>query len=170
MAGQIHEWRGDTTRAAAFYQETTALDGGNPNGRHSLGVLRCRTGAIEEGLALLVEARRLSHDDPLIIGDLGWCYASGGRPDEARALLTELVVRARSDWVSPVALAVIHVGLGEHAEALDQLERAYEQRAYRIVQLTVDARWDPIRSDPRFRALVRQVGLPEGPLRTASAR
>jgi adenylate cyclase len=170
MAGQIYEWRGDTTRAAAFYQETTALDGGNPNGRQSLGVLRCRTGAIDEGVALLVDARRLSHEDPLVIGDLGWCYAIGGRPDAARTLLAELIVRASSDWVSPVALASIHVGLGEHEEALDQLEQAYEQRAYRIVQLGVEARWDPIRSDPRFRALVRQVGLPERPVHAANTR
>jgi hypothetical protein len=37
------------------------------------------------------------------------------------------------EWVSPVALARVHIGLGENEEALAELERAYEERAYRIV-------------------------------------
>ncbi len=161
MAGQIYEVRGETERAVEFYREATALDAGNPNGRHSLGLLRCRSGAVDQGIDLLREARRLSYDDPLVVGDLGWCYASSGRAEEAQALLVELAARGATEWVSPVAFARIHVGLQETESALSQLERAYEERDYPISELGMDQRWDPIRDEPRFRELVRKVGLPE---------
>jgi tetratricopeptide (TPR) repeat protein len=163
IAGQVYEWNGDAERATELYQEATALDSGNPNGRHSLGLLLCmsgKAGARDEGIALLEEARRISNDDPLIVGDLGWCFAAAGRTEDARALLAELEMRTATEWVSPVALARIQIGLGEGNHALSELERAFEVRAYRIVTLDVEPRWDPIRADPRFEKLRQRVGLP----------
>ncbi len=166
-AGDIYRWRGETERAVALYREAIELDAGNPLGRQSLGMWRCRSGETEEGLALLREARTISLDDPLVVGDVGYCLAISGRPDEARALLAELELRATTEWVSPVGIARIHVALGDHAEALTQLERADEDHAYRLVELGLDDRWDPIRDDPRFREIVRRVGVVE-PTREAS--
>jgi serine/threonine-protein kinase len=159
MAGQVFQYSGDEERAAQLYLEATALDAVNPNGRHSLGVLRCRSGAVDEGISLLRGALSASHNDPLVLGDLGYCYATTGRLDEARSLLRELEARAEQEWVSPIARARIHVGLGESEPALDLLERAYDEHAYRIVELGVDDRWDPIRREPRFRAVARKIGL-----------
>jgi TolB-like protein/Flp pilus assembly protein TadD len=159
MAGQVYEWSGDLERAVSLYKEATALDSGNPNGRHGLGLLRCKSNAAEEGIALLEEARLISDDDPLIVGDLGWCFAADGRTDDARALLGDLRVRTTLEWVSPIALARIHIGLEEYDEALVELERAYEERAYLVVGLDVESRWDPIRTRPRFQDLRRAVGL-----------
>jgi adenylate cyclase len=159
LAGQVYEWSGDPERAAELYQESTALDAVNPNGLHALGLLRCRTGAVDEGVALLERAREVSHDDPLIVGDLGWCQASAGREREARSLLAELEARRGGEWVSPVALARIHIALGERERALAELERAYDENAYEIVALRVDARWETLRGEPRFEALVRRIGL-----------
>ena len=159
MAGLVYEWSGDVERATELYREATALDSGNPNGRHSLGLLLCKSNEVEEGLDLLREARRISDEDPLIVGDIGRCLANVGRNDEARLLLADLRSRTIDEWVSPVALARIHIGLGESEEVLSELERAYEERAYRIVELDVDPRWDDIRARPRFQDLRRAVGL-----------
>jgi adenylate cyclase len=161
MAGQIYEWSGARERATNLYREATALDSGNPNGRHSLGLLQCSSGAFDQGIALMEQARRISDDDPLIVGDLGWCFAIAGRSESARALLKDLRLRTAREWVSPVALARIQIGLGENDEALAELERAYEERAYRMVALDVETRWDPIRHEPRFQELRRKVGLPK---------
>jgi len=161
MAGLVYEWSGDAERAASLYREATALDSGNPNGRHALGLLRCHAGATQEGIALLEEARQISAEDPLIVGDLGWCFAIIGRRDDARALLADLRERTHREWVSPIALARIHIGLGEEDEALLELERAYQERAYTIVALDVETRWDPIRARSRFQDLRRAVGLPD---------
>jgi adenylate cyclase len=163
QAGQIHEWSGNLDRAEALYREATAVDSSNPNGRHALGLLVCHAGDAERGIPFLEEALRISGNDPLIAGDLGWCFAQGGRVDDARRLLAELKERSAAEWVSPVAQARIHIGLVENDEALAELERAYEERAYRIVTLDVEPRWDAIRSEPRFQALRRAVGLRDRP-------
>ena len=122
----------------------------------ALGTLLCKSGAADEGITLLEEARRISADDPLIAGDLGWCLATLGRTDDARALLAELEERTALEWVSPVALARVYIGLGDNDKALAELERAY-----RVVMMDVEARWDPLRARPRFEALRRAVGLSE---------
>lgn len=160
QAGLVYEWSGDLERASSLYREATAVDSGNPNGRHALGFLLCNTGSADEGVGFLEEARSISADDPLIVGDLGWCLARAGRIDEARDLLMQLKERTAAEWVSPVALARIHVGLGEYDATLAELERAYAERAYRIVMLDIEERWDPVRDTPRFQALRRAVGLP----------
>ena len=127
----------------------------------ALGTLLCKSGAADEGIPLLEEARRISADDPLIAGDLGWCLATLGRTDDARALLAELEERTALEWVSPVALARVYIGLGDNDKALAELERALAERAYRVVMMDVEARWDPLRARPRFEALRRAVGLSE---------
>jgi TolB-like protein/class 3 adenylate cyclase/Flp pilus assembly protein TadD len=161
LAARVYAWSGDTETAIALWRETTELDASNPLGRQGLGVAMCGSGRFEEGVAVLEEARVVSEDDPLVIGDLGHCYALAGDPERARALLRELEGRSTDDWVSPVSLARIHVGLGDRQAALDELERAYELRAYRILELGIDTRWDPVRSAPRFQDLTRRVGLTE---------
>ncbi len=161
LAGLIHGWRGDTETAMAMWREATELDAAHPLGLQFLGLALCRRGEVDEGLATLRKARETSQDDPLVVGDLGYCYAISGRAEEARALLQELEARSADQWVSPVSLARIHVGLGERDAALTQLERAYEVRAYRILEIRIDDRWDPIRDTPRFQDLLRRVGFPE---------
>ena len=56
-------------------------------------------------------------------------------------------------------LALVYLGLGERAEALDWLERAYEERDISMAWLNVDPTCDVVRSEPRFIALLEHVGL-----------
>jgi len=166
-AGNIYRWSGDAERAVALYGEAIELDAGNPLGRQSLGMWQCRAGDTEEGLPNLRRAQEISQDDPLVVGDIGYCLAITGRADEARSLLASLQRRSAIEWISPVALARIHVALGEHDAALTELERAYTERAYRLVELGVDDRWDPIRNEPRFRELLGRVRVVEPPRRAS---
>ena len=66
-----------------------------------------------------------------------------------------------------MALARIHLALGDQEAALTQLELADEERAYRLVELGLDDRWAPIRNDLRFREILRRVGVVE-PSRTTN--
>jgi TolB-like protein/class 3 adenylate cyclase/tetratricopeptide (TPR) repeat protein len=158
-AGDIYAWRGEHERAVSLWREAIELDAGNPLGSQSLGLHHCRTGDPERGLSLLRKAAEISLDDPLVVGDIGHCLAISGRAQQARELLASLQQRSQNEWVSPVSLARIHVGLGEHDAALLQLQRAVQERAYRLVELELDDRWDPIREDEQFREIVRRVGV-----------
>lgn len=92
---------------------------------------------------------------------LGYLYAKTGRANEARAVLAEFDALERvGRYASGYAIAVIHAGLGDRERALSALEAAYRERSHWLVWLKRDPRWDEIRAQPRFRELVRRVGLP----------
>ena len=61
--------------------------------------------------------------------------------------------------VSPFSTAMIYVGLGDKGRALDGLEKAYEARSWLLLWLKMDRIFDPLRSEPRFIALLKKVGL-----------
>ena len=90
-------------------------------------------------------------------GTLGRVYADAGEPAEAEKVLARL--RERQDiYVAPHFVAVILIGLGRSDEALDELAKADKQRSWPVMGWKVDPDLDPLRSDPRFIALLKQVG------------
>jgi TolB-like protein len=60
-----------------------------------------------------------------------------------------------------VPMAFTYASLGNNDRAFAWLDKAVEQRNWMIIYLKRDFVWDPLRSDPRFSALLRRVGLPE---------
>jgi serine/threonine protein kinase/tetratricopeptide (TPR) repeat protein len=90
---------------------------------------------------------------------LGYLLARAGREQEARAVLGALEAQARDDYVSPVAFATLHLGLGDVDRALDWAERAYAERRGWLVYLRVNPIMDPLRGSPRFEALARKMRL-----------
>lgn len=92
---------------------------------------------------------------------LGYLYAKTHRAAEAKAILAEFDALTRSGrYASSYAIAVVYAGLGDRERALSALEAAYRERSHWLVWLKRDPRWDEIREQPRFRDLVRRVGLP----------
>jgi hypothetical protein len=90
---------------------------------------------------------------------LGHLYATSGRKGEARAVLDELRQLSRREYVPADSMALIHAGLGEKEQAFAWLEKAYEERSFRMAWLKVEPRWDSLRSDPRFTQLLQRMGL-----------
>lgn len=94
-----------------------------------------------------------------VLSFLGHAYAESGRRDEANKIINELLERSKNEYISPYELAIIHVGLKDNESALEQLEKAYDDRAGWMIYLNVDPIFDPIRSDPRFIQLVHRMKL-----------
>jgi tetratricopeptide (TPR) repeat protein len=95
----------------------------------------------------------------MVLSLLGHAYAESGRRDEAIKIINELNERAKNEYISPYDLAIIYVGLRDKDRTLEQLARAYEDRAGWIININVDPMFDPIRSEPRFVELVRRMKL-----------
>ena len=62
--------------------------------------------------------------------------------------------------MSPVTLSLVYFLLGEKDEAFRYLEQGYEQRDWMMIFLQAFPSFDPMRSDPRFAAICRRMGLP----------
>ena len=96
---------------------------------------------------------------PTVAG-LGSLYAIEGRRADALSILHQLDSLSRTEYVTSYAVAVVHVALGQPDSAFAWLDRAVKERSHWLVWLNRDPRWEPVRSDPRYAALVRRVGIP----------
>ncbi|HSM15209.1 MAG TPA: tetratricopeptide repeat protein, partial [Thermoanaerobaculia bacterium] len=116
-------------------------------------------GEPQPALEALEHAIRLSGANSKPVSLSGYVLARSGRTEAARAVLARLEETSRTRFVPPYALALVHAGLGETSAALDWLERAERVRDVHLVFLPVDPKWDPLRDDPRFVALLERCGL-----------
>jgi len=107
-------------------------------------------------------AARFSGGNSKPISLRGYILARRGRGNEARDVLAFLESVARTRFVPPYATSLVHAGLGEPNVGFDWLDRAYAVRDEHLVFLTVDPKWDPWRSDPRFGALLARCGFTRG--------
>jgi hypothetical protein len=74
-------------------------------------------------------------------------------------VLGDLRQMADRRFVSSYDLALVQVGLGDNVKAFELLTAAVQERSPRVVFLGVEPRFDGLRADPRFRELLRSVGL-----------
>jgi Tfp pilus assembly protein PilF len=117
-------------------------------------------GQTADGIAELERAVAMSGEsDTLFRGQLSLAYGIAGRTEEARAILRKMQERAETHYVSPSHLAYAYLGLGEHDLAMDQLEISYEQRAGNYYGMKGSFLFHPLRSHPRFIALIKKMNL-----------
>jgi TolB-like protein/Flp pilus assembly protein TadD len=111
-----------------------------------------------ESIAKLEKAASLSAG-PHFKALLGRAYALAGERAKAEDILDELKTSSQQRYVSPFDIAVVYVGLGDRTLAFQWLEEAYQQRVFRIIELTLPM-FDNVRAEPRWHDLVRRIGLP----------
>ena len=104
---------------------------------------------------------RLVPGHSYIRGMLGHAYAKSGRVKEARALLQFANAGFEQGGLSDLKASYIYMGLGEQDRVFELLERDYEQRDPELPYINADPVFDPIRTDPRFVALIHKMGLPQ---------
>jgi TolB-like protein/DNA-binding winged helix-turn-helix (wHTH) protein len=127
----------------------------------------------EEAMEVAAAASRLAGEPPERIVALTDAWKRGGTP----ALLTavhawrrpglerwraDLEARARTERVSPVVLATAHAVLGNADRAFELLDQAYRERCPQLAATIGSPRWDNLRSDPRYMALLRRMRHPAG--------
>jgi DNA-binding winged helix-turn-helix (wHTH) protein/TolB-like protein/Flp pilus assembly protein TadD len=145
--------------AIAQLEKTLQLDPNFWVAHLTLGKVYAQQRRFEEALAEFTKAKELSHGNSEAIGSIGYVAALAGDKAKALSLLNELQAGSAQRYVPPCNLALVYNGLDEPDEALRLLEKAVDERDVRVTLLKVDPRWDSFRSNPRFIAILKRIGL-----------
>ena len=145
-------------RAVQQYRKTIEMDPTFFWAHERLGQAYEQMGRYDDAIAAYRRAIELNGDSRVVDGALGHAYAASGRTEEARKLLDRMLSRARTEYVSPYGIAMVHAGLGNTDAVFEWLARACEDRSAWLVWLKVDPRLDAIRGDARFAAVLRKAG------------
>jgi hypothetical protein len=121
-------------------------------------------GQVHEGITALERATSLSRE-PFGLAYLGCAYALVGRPEDARALLNELLARKAQRFVPLKPFILLYTALGDIDRALDALEDAYEQRDPTVLSVTTVPLYARLREHPRFEALIARLAAHRGDVR-----
>jgi tetratricopeptide (TPR) repeat protein len=155
--GWVFELKGRYSEAIELNRQALELDPHAWRALYFMARALILAGRPDEALRTLGRA-----EDPpaLLRATAARALVALGRRDEARRVLHELEREAERRYVRPEAIAAVYVALGEYDAAFRWLEQAYRVRSADVTTLKVERHWAPIRSDPRFAALVKKVGIP----------
>jgi Tfp pilus assembly protein PilF len=98
---------------------------------------------------------------PFVTAYLGYAHGAAGDRVSAMAALESLKKMSKSGQVLPFNLALVYLGLGDHARALDNLEQALKGDSQMMAWLGRDDMFDSLRSEPRFKALLKKLNFAE---------
>jgi TolB-like protein/DNA-binding winged helix-turn-helix (wHTH) protein/Flp pilus assembly protein TadD len=113
----------------------------------------------DEAVSELQKAVHLSGGSPTCIANLARAYVASGKRSEAVSLLSDLKKRSNPGYSNASEIAMTYASLGDTDQAMNWLEKGYEERFNPGVLLRPG--FDPLRSDSRFQNLVHRVGLPQ---------
>ena len=128
-------------------------------GHFIFGVTYREKRMFDKAVSALRAAIEVSGGMPGLIGWLGLTLGMNGSAAEARTLLDRLHGKGAQGYVPPSSFAWIHLGLGETDNAFEWLDRAVDECDQFMMPIKSYSFFDPLRADPRFRALMRKMNL-----------
>jgi tetratricopeptide (TPR) repeat protein len=144
-----------TDRAIEQLRKTLALGPNFYRARILLGIAYGQKKEFSQAIVEFLQAN-LIEKTPVLSGFLGYAYAMGHRIKEAQEILHHLLESSKQDYVPPYSIALIYTGMGQQAEALEWLEKAFVEHSHWRGWLGLTPELDSLRSDPRFTELLRR--------------
>jgi len=165
LSPSINAFAGSALYMARKYDDSAELltkmigkEAGYAPAHYFLGFTREKQGRLVEAIQEFKEAVDLSGGDPSYVAALGYAYALSGKQRQALAISRELQKRGATEYVSSYDVALVYVGLDHRREALNWLNRAYEEDDPNMNFLRVEPTFDGIRSEKRFQDLLQRIG------------
>jgi DNA-binding winged helix-turn-helix (wHTH) protein/TolB-like protein/Flp pilus assembly protein TadD len=124
-----------------------------------LGVTLVYAGHADEGAAVLRDGLRIKPQSTAIAALLAFALARGGHRDEALRIVHDLETGPTAEPVSEANLAQAWTALGDFDHAFALLNRACDERIPLVRVINAEPGFAPLRSDPRFGALIKRIGL-----------
>jgi serine/threonine-protein kinase len=127
-----------------------------------LGDVYLNLGQYARAIPSLEEAQRLDPELTLRKGMLAYAYGLNRQTEKARAIITDLEARQKQRGGSGVALAAAYLGIGDRERAISSLQEAVKEHDISLMTSAspvADKLWDPLRADPRFQQILREMNL-----------
>jgi TolB-like protein/Tfp pilus assembly protein PilF len=124
-----------------------------------LGMARVAESRIEEAIALINESAQLLGSD-YGAGILAAAYARGGQHEKTLRLREELTRKSEDTFIAASVFAMLSMAIGDLEQTFEWLDKAYDERDSGLATLYSHPAFLPIRSDPRFQALLRRMSFP----------
>jgi TolB-like protein/Tfp pilus assembly protein PilF len=156
----------DYDEAIGLARKGVQMDPNNAWAQVILGWAYEQKSMIKEALVEFQNAVSHWKDGSLPLAALGHAYGIAGQKKEAQEILEKLQEKAKRTYVPAYDIAAVYVGLGEKAQAFEWLSKALEERSGFLIYIKCDRRFDGLRSDPRYEALLKRIGLPLGAIKS----
>jgi adenylate cyclase len=159
LAGVALLYAREPAEAASAFRVALTLDPNNTAALHNLGVALVQAGTPEEGIATMEEAlRKSASPSPIQFMELAYGNVQAGHRDRAEKLLEEIVNSAGTNPVWWGAAAGVYATLDQPDRAFEALDVALAHHtAFLASHLRADFIFEPLRADPRYAALLRQL-------------
>jgi len=157
--GRILHFSRKFDEAVAQFRTTIALDPDYAEAHFGLGMTFTAMGHYQDADKELNTAKRLSGDRAAVIMMLGVNDAMWGKRDEALAIIGSLDALSKKGDITPYYSGLVYATLGNLDKAIANLEEAYQQREGLLVYGNVEPLVIQLRSDPRFEAIMKRMGL-----------
>ena len=145
--------------AAEQLKAATALHPTLPSAHWALGMALLQTSQLDQALNAFKAATTMSPGRPVYLAGLAYGYARAHRPADATQIVDRLRAGSSREYVSPFDLALVSLALDDYAHAFESLKQAIDDHASAAGSLAVDPRFDALSSDPRYKDLVKRLGL-----------
>ena len=155
----LHAYRRDFEAALDQCDHTIELNPHFSPAYWALGMIQEQRKDFDEAVAAFQRAIDLSPHSPRMHAGLGRAMALAGKKPLAVSSLRKLEAIATQRYVSPIEFAAVRLALGQREVGFTWLDKACEDRAFDVLALRVDPRFDSEKHDPRMQAILRVVGL-----------
>ena len=162
--GATYYWARQYDNAIAQYLKTIDLDPRIPDVHDFLSDAYARKGMYKEAIEEEQKFLRLSGDEEgaTILGQDFESYGyQKAKQRQLQAALNSYLDASKQEYVSPMLLAAMFAQLDKKDEAFGWIEKALEERSPWLIQIKTDPQFENLRSDPRFKEVLRRVGLPQ---------
>jgi serine/threonine protein kinase/tetratricopeptide (TPR) repeat protein len=158
---RLYEFQNNHTASVENSLKIIELDPSFGPAYEYLALSYLKAGKNAEAIAAVEKAAELSNRSGIVLGDLGYVYAATGKRAEAIAVIKELEGKYERKEAIGQFIAAAYMGLGEKAKAFEWLEKDFEARNGKLMEVRWQVQFETLRDDPRYKDLLRRMGLPE---------
>jgi serine/threonine-protein kinase len=155
--GLVYYFSRDYHKAIEKLEKTLQMDQDYPVTHFFLGRALVQVSRYSEAMEHFQKALKFYGDSTNMLATFAHAATRAGKEEITQKILNQLQEISENMYVSAYDMASIYVGLGQSDEALNWLQKAYNEHAYLMIYLKVDPLMDPLRPKKQFKKIIQKI-------------